>query len=77
MVLIAGLKSMRAGSGIMNGFKYLFKVILYSVTKCLPAISNLYSIILLIIFVINMLIIYILVKLYQLCLALLIKWQLL
>jgi len=38
LVLIAGLKSMRAGSGIMNGFKYLFKVILYSVTKCLPAI---------------------------------------
>ena len=38
MVLLAGLKSMRAGSGIMNGFKYLFKVILYALTKCLPAI---------------------------------------
>ena len=38
LVLIAGLKSIRAGSGIMNGFKYLFKVILYAITKCLPAI---------------------------------------
>ena len=38
MVLLAGLKNMRAGSGIMNGFKYLFKVILYALTKCLPAI---------------------------------------
>ena len=38
LVLIAGLKSIKAGSGIMNGFKYLFKVILYSITKCLPAI---------------------------------------
>ena len=38
MVLLAGLKSMRAGSGIMNGFKYLFKVILYAIAKCLPAI---------------------------------------
>lgn len=38
MVLLAGLKSMRAGSGILNGFKYLFKVILYALTKCLPAI---------------------------------------
>lgn len=38
MVLLAGLKSIRAGSGIMNGFKYLFKVIVYALTKCLPAI---------------------------------------
>ena len=38
LVLIAGLKSIRAGSGIMNGFKYLFKVILYCLTECLPAI---------------------------------------
>jgi len=38
MVLLAGLRTMRAGSGIMNGFKYLFKVILYALTKCLPAI---------------------------------------
>ena len=38
LVLISGLKSMRAGAGIMNGFKYLFKVILYCLTECLPAI---------------------------------------
>ena len=38
LVLIAGLKSIRAGSGIMNGFKYLFKVILYCLTECLQAI---------------------------------------
>ena len=38
LVLLAGLKSIKAGSGLLNGFKYIFKVIIYVFTKCLPAI---------------------------------------
>lgn len=39
MVMFAGLKSMSVGGGgIMDGFKYIFKVVLYCITSCLPAI---------------------------------------
>ena len=39
IVMFAGLKSMSVGgSGIMDGFKYMFKVVLFSLTSCLPAI---------------------------------------
>ena len=38
MVMFAGIKNFSAGSGLTNGFKYLFKVVLYSITSCLPAI---------------------------------------
>ena len=38
IVMFAGIKNMSAGSGITNGFKYIFKVVLYCITSCLPAI---------------------------------------
>ena len=39
IVMFAGLKSMSVGgSGIMDGFKYMFKVVLFSLPSCLPAI---------------------------------------
>lgn len=38
MVMFAGIKNFSAGNGIKNGFKYLFKVVLYCITSCLPAI---------------------------------------
>jgi len=39
IVMFAGLKSMSVGgNSIMDGFKYIFKVVLFSLTSCLPAI---------------------------------------
>ena len=37
--MFAGLKSMSVGGNtLMDGFKYAFKVVLFSITSCLPAI---------------------------------------
>ena len=39
IVMFAGLKSMSVGGNtLMDGFKYAFKVVLFSITSCLPAI---------------------------------------
>ena len=38
LVLISGLKSISAGKGLVDGIKYLLKVVLFTLTKCLPAI---------------------------------------
>ena len=38
LVIVSGLKTMRSGEGFVNGVKYLFKVVLFTITKCLPAI---------------------------------------
>ena len=38
LVIVSGLKTMRSGEGFVNGVKYLFKVVLFAITKCLPAI---------------------------------------
>ena len=39
IVMFAGLKSMSVGGNtLMDGFKYVFKVVLFSITSCLPAI---------------------------------------
>lgn len=38
LVLISGLKSISAGKGLVDGIKYLLKVVWFTLTKCLPAI---------------------------------------